>query len=158
MRRIGLIGFGSIAENGHLPAWQSFDGVEVVAVADLSADRLDRARCLLPDAELYETPLALIERAGVDGVDICTPPSTHVDLIEAACKQGMADIVCEKPLVVSEEEFVRVAHARARSGSRVVSVNNWMHSDLNRHILTALRAGAIGTVEQAQISIGRPDC
>src|SRR3954449_5600991 len=99
MRRVGLVGFGSIAENGHLPAWQSFPDVEVVAVADLSPQRLERARELLPGAALYDTPLDLIRSADLDGVDICTPPSTHTDLILAACERGVGDIVCEKPLV-----------------------------------------------------------
>src|SRR5919206_3946530 len=139
MRRIGLIGFGSIAEHGHLPAWQAFPDVEVVAVADLSARRLDHAREVLPDASLYDTPLDLITGADIDGVDICTPPSTHLDLILAACGRGLEDIVCEKPLVLSEEEYVRVAHAREASGSRVISVNNWMHSDLNRQVLNVIR-------------------
>src|SRR5436190_21076199 len=111
-QRIGLVGFGSIAEHGHLPAWQSFDEVEVAAVADLSPERLDRARQLLPNARLFDSPAELIERAEVDGVDICTPPATHADLLLAACLRPLRDIVCEKPLVLSEDEYVGVARAR----------------------------------------------
>lgn len=158
MRRVGLVGFGRIAEHGHLPAWESFDDVEVVAVADLSPNRLDRARSLIPAAALYDSPLELLARAELDGIDICSPPNTHVDLIVAACQRGLADIVCEKPLVLSEDEYVRVAQAKQRSASRIVSVNNWMHSDLNRHISGALQQGAIGTVERVELRTGRPDC
>lgn len=158
MRRIGLVGFGSIAEHAHLPAWQSFPDVEVVAVADLSASRLDQARTVVPDAQLFDSPRELIERANVDAIDICTPPSTHVDLIVAGCARGLSDIVCEKPLVLSEEEYIRVARARTASGSRVVSVNNWAHSDLNRSVVSALQENAIGQVCSVDLRIGRPDC
>lgn len=158
MRRIGLIGFGAIAEHGHLPAWQSFRDVEVVAIADLSADRLDRARASVPSAELYDSPSELIDRADIDGVDICTPPTTHASLILAACRRGLADIVCEKPLVLSEDEYIAVARAKDAAGSRVISVNNWAHSDLNRHVSAALDEGAIGDVERVELRIGRPDC
>jgi predicted dehydrogenase len=157
VRRIGLVGFGSIAEHGHLPAWLSFEGVEIVAVADISGSRLDRARRIVPAATLYDSPFELIERADVDGVDICTPPGTHADLISAACRRGVADIVCEKPLVLSEEEYVQVERAKERSGSRVISVNNWAHSDLNRTVRTALAAGAVGAVREVELRIGRPD-
>jgi predicted dehydrogenase len=157
-RRIGLVGFGSIAENGHLPAWQSFPEVEVAAVADLSPARLDRARELLPGAALYDAPVELIARADVDGVDICTPPNTHAGLILAACRRGLTDVVCEKPLVLSEDEYVEVARARRDSGSRVISVNNWVHSDLNRLVGAAIRDGAIGEVRSVELRIGRPDC
>jgi UDP-N-acetylglucosamine 3-dehydrogenase len=156
MCRIGLVGFGSIAEKGHLPALQSFSGVEVVAVADVSAERLARARELLPNATLYDSPLDLITGGEVTGVDICTPPNTHADVIIAACARGLADVICEKPLVLTEEEYRRVARAREQSGSRVVSVNNWMHSDLNRHVSAVLNAETIGSVHSIELRTGRP--
>lgn len=156
MRRVGLVGFGSIAEHGHLPAWHSFAGVEVAAVADLAPERLEQARALLPRAELYTSSLDLIARADVDLVDICTPPGTHMDLILAACDRGLGDIVCEKPLLLSEEEYLRVASARRRSHSRVVSVNNWIHSDLHRHVSVAIAQGAIGAVKRVELRTGRP--
>ena len=156
MRRIGLVGFGSIAENGHLPALRSFPGVEVVAVADVSSQRLTRARELLPYATLYDSPLDLIRDGDLTGVDICTPPNTHADLIVAACGQGLADVICEKPMVLTEDEYRRVARAREESGSRVVSVNNWVHSDLNRHVSAVLNAEAIGSVHSIELRTGRP--
>src|SRR5207253_2582028 len=129
MRRVGIIGFGSIAENGHLPAWEAFPGVEVVAVADLSAERLESAGRLLPEAQLYESASDLIAHSDIDTLDICSPPSSHARLIVAACDRGIRDIVSEKPFVLSGTEYADVARARERSGSRIVSVNNWMHSD-----------------------------
>lgn len=156
MRRMGLVGFGSIAEHGHLPALQSFPGVQVVAVADVSAERLARAHELLPEATLYESPIDLITGSDLTGVDICTPPNTHADLIIAACGRGLVDVICEKPLVLTEEQYRRVAHARKVSGSRVVSVNNWMHSDLNRYVSSVLKEETIGAVHSIELRTGRP--
>ncbi len=156
MQRFGLLGFGSIAEHGHLPALQSFSQLEVVAVADISPGRRARARELLPNAEIYESPEELIARADVQGVDICAPPSTHADLIVAACERGVKDIVCEKPFVLFESDYRRVSAARDKSGARVVSVNNWQYSDLYGHVSTVLRAGEIGTVRSVELRTGRP--
>ncbi|GAC1325147.1 MAG: Gfo/Idh/MocA family oxidoreductase [Chloroflexota bacterium] len=158
IKKVGLVGFGSIAEHSHLPAWQSLPGVEVVAVADLSSARLDQARSLVPGATLYDSPMELIERGNVDLVDICAPPAAHARLLVAACGRGLKNIVCEKPFVLTEDEYTRVAWARTASGSRIVSVNNWVHSDLNRHVLATLRAGTIGAVQSVDLHIGRPDC
>lgn len=157
MRRIGLIGFGSIGEHGHLPALLSFPGVEVVAIADLAPERRRQAQILLPQAELYAEPHALIAQAKIDCLDICSPPMTHADLIEAACRRGIADIISEKPFVLTRDAYRRVAEARARSGSRVISVNNWMHSDLNQQVLGVLRAGDIGRIRSVWLRTGRPD-
>jgi predicted dehydrogenase len=157
MRRVGLIGFGSIAEHGHLPAWHSFPGVRVAAISDLSPERLQAAGNRLPDAQLFGSGAELIARSDVDILDICSPPSSHVDLLLAACERGIADIVSEKPFVLSEEEYARVARARAGSGSRVVSVNNWMHSDLHRQVSRVLSHDTIGAVQHVRLRTGRPD-
>lgn len=157
MQRVGLIGFGSIAEHGHLPALQSLPGVEVGAVADLAPARRRRVRELLPRAEIYSEPLELIAQAEIDCLDICSPPITHAELIEAACRRGIPDIISEKPFVLTPDAFRGVAEARERSGSRVISVNNWMHSDLNQQVLGVLRAGEIGRVRSVLLRTGRPD-
>jgi predicted dehydrogenase len=157
MRHVGIIGFGSIAEHGHLAAWHAFPGVRVVAVSDISAQRLDAARELLPEARLFDSGLDLIARSEVDILDICSPPSSHADFIASACERRIARIVSEKPFVLSEDEFARVARAREESGSRIVSVNNWMHSDLHRNVASSLHSDAIGAVRHIQLRTGRPD-
>ncbi|MGH2443450.1 MAG: Gfo/Idh/MocA family protein, partial [Chloroflexota bacterium] len=130
MIRAALVGYGSIAEHGHLPALLSFPQVQIVAVADISPARLARARLQLPDAQLFDSPSQLIESVEPDLLDICSPPNTHAQLIEAACGRSIPTIVSEKPLVLTEHQYERVASARAAAGNRVISVNNWMHSDL----------------------------
>jgi predicted dehydrogenase len=157
VHRIALIGFGAIAEHAHLPALRSFPEIEVVAVADLSPARRERVRELLPHAAVFDAPLDLIANADVTGVDICTPPGTHAELIEAACARGLRTVVCEKPFVLSEEEYARVCDARVRSGATVVSVNNWMHSHLDRRVREVLEAGSIGPVQRIVLQTGRPD-
>jgi len=157
VRRLGLVGFGSIAEHGHLPAWRAL-GVEVTAIADLSPQRLDAARHLLPDTALFDAPLDLIREADIDLLDICTPPGTHAALLLAACARELPDIVCEKPLVLDEETYLAVARARAESGSRIICVNNWAYSDLNGNVRDVLAAGSIGEIRRVLLRIGRPDC
>lgn len=155
MRRVGLIGFGSIAENAHLPAWHSFPGVQVTAIADTSRQRLARAQTLLPQACLYDSPLELIAGAEIDCLDIASPPSTHAHFMEAACSRGIGAIICEKPFVLSTDEFLRVVRASDRSGTRVASVNNWLYSDLNQTVKSILAAGEIGEVRNVQLKTGR---
>ena len=56
----------------------------------------------------------VIEAPDVDIVDICTPPGTHAELVEAAAGAGKA-IVCEKPLAADYDGAGRAAHG-GRSG------------------------------------------
>ena len=49
--------------------WLSFFGIRA-AIADVSPERLNRARSLVDGAALYDDPLQLIAHAQVDVVDI----------------------------------------------------------------------------------------
>lgn len=154
MRRIALAGFGSIAEHGHLPALRAL-GYEVVAVADVTPERLIRAQALLPGAELFSSPEALIASAQAEVLDICAPPSTHADWMVAACERGIPAIVCEKPFVLSIDDYARVAAARARSGATILSVNNWMYSDLYQTVAGVLASGRIGELRSIRLHTAR---
>lgn len=155
MHRIGFIGFGTIAEHGHLPALLSFPEIEVVAVADLSCERRKRARAVLPGAEIYDAPFDLLRHRDLTGIVICTPPNSHAVLIEAACRRGLQTVICEKPFVLSAAEYAQVRHARDRSGARVISVNNWMHAHLNRRVREVVSAGWIGDIKAVRLHTGR---
>jgi predicted dehydrogenase len=54
---------------------------------------------------------------GVEIVDICTPPGTHGEIVEAAAEAGKA-IVCEKPLAADYDNARRAAEAVRRNGAR----------------------------------------
>jgi predicted dehydrogenase len=53
---------------------------------------------------------ASVQRDDVDVVDVCTPPGTHAEIIEAAARAGKA-VVCEKPLAASYADGLRAVLA-----------------------------------------------
>jgi predicted dehydrogenase len=57
----------------------------------------------------------LVERADLDIVDICTPPGTHAEIVEAASAAGKA-VLCEKPLAADYASARRAAEAAHASG------------------------------------------
>jgi predicted dehydrogenase len=59
----------------------------------------------------------VIEDPAVEIVDVCTPPGTHAEIVEAAAQAGKA-IVCEKPLAADYEGALRAAAAVRRTGVR----------------------------------------
>jgi predicted dehydrogenase len=56
-----------------------------------------------------------IEREDVQVVDVCTPPGTHAEIIEAAAAAGKA-VVCEKPLAASYADGLRAVQAVQHAG------------------------------------------
>jgi predicted dehydrogenase len=51
----------------------------------------------------------------VDIVDVCTPPGTHAEIVEAAVAAGKA-VLCEKPLAADYLTAARAARAAAEAG------------------------------------------
>jgi len=57
----------------------------------------------------------LVERPDVDIVDVCTPPGTHAEIVEAAAGAGKA-VLCEKPLAADYASAEAAAKAAADAG------------------------------------------
>jgi len=83
----------------HAHAVRAAGGV-VTAVAGSSQASAEAAASVLGARTAAESPEALIARADVDVIHICTPNATHADLARKAIAAGKP-VVCEKPLATS---------------------------------------------------------
>src|ERR1700694_335063 len=98
--RGAVVGYGFIASRGHLPAYleraKRQGDVEITAAADVCPARRERAQRELPGVRLYSSYQALLraEADDLDFVDICTPPSAHLDIAQAALERGL-HVLCE---------------------------------------------------------------
>jgi predicted dehydrogenase len=148
-RRGALIGLGNVAVHGHLPGWRVRGDSVIVAATDASPAREAVCRAALPAARWHESVESLLDAEDLDFVDICTPPSSHAALIEAALRRGR-HVLCEKPLVGSPGELERLT-GLARSARVVLhTVHNWHHAPLVRATDAAIRAGRIGRVRTVE--------
>ena len=146
-RRGAVVGLGNVAVHGHLPGWQARGDCEIVAVADASPARQAECRIRLPAARWHDSVESLLAGETLDFVDICTPPSSHAPLIEAAIARGL-HVLCEKPLVAAPDELARLAGLARSAGVVLHTVHNWHHAPLVRATDAAIRAGRIGRVRE----------
>ncbi len=158
IHRVGIVGFGKIAESAHAPAWMALPSADIVAVADTCPVRRATALEAFPHAHVYGTCADMLRKETLDVLDVCTPPNDHAPSIVAGCSAGIRRIVCEKPLTAAPCEYRTIASARALSSSQVYTVNSWFHSDLHRLVSAVLRDGTIGPVTHVQLRTLRPDC
>jgi predicted dehydrogenase len=145
MRRGALIGFGNVARHGHLPGWQRRTDVELVAVADVRAERRDAVALEVPGAARYVCAETLLESTALDFVDICTPPATHAALAASALERGI-HVLCEKPLVGSLDALRRLRRLAAARRLVVHTVHNWHHAPIVRRTQALLADGAVGDI------------
>src|SRR5262245_15884236 len=132
-KRLGaLIGFGNIAEKGHWPAYAKAlasdpTPVEIVAVMDPSPERRAAAEALKPGVRTYASVEDLFRTEQFDFVDICTPPAAHAALALEALRRG-AHVLCEKPLVLSAEDYVALNREAVARDRTVFPVHNWAYA------------------------------
>ncbi|WP_040493283.1 Gfo/Idh/MocA family protein [Ilumatobacter nonamiensis] len=149
--RVGVVGLG--IGRLHVGAWAEVDGAEVTVVADTAERRRNKA------AEVWGIPavdsLDAVLAAGVDVVDLCTPPRFHEAQIERCLEAGV-HVVCEKPLVdsVAACDRLRVVADRAgdESGARLMPIMQYRFGDGARRARALIDAGLVGRLYTASAS------
>lgn len=150
--RLGLIGCGFFAQN-HLHAWKDLEpeGVELVAVCDIDADKAKAA------AEKFRVPFwttdaeTMFRDGGLGLVDIATQMRTHLPLVEMALRHRVPTIV-QKPFGQDLGEVRRMVAAAEASGTFLAVHENFRFQQPMQKIAEVLASGAIGTPSWARIS------
>jgi predicted dehydrogenase len=142
-----MVGFGFIAERGHLPAYALHGDVEITAVADINPERRARAAKALPKARIFTSHAALLaETSGsLDFLDVCTPPSAHAEVALDAMNAGL-HVLCEKPLATSVPD-ARAMLSKATESRRVLyPAHNYRHAPVIKAVRSILDEGTLGAV------------
>ncbi len=136
---IGMIGMGRQAYYSNVKSFLSSADVQVVAVCDVDAWRLENGRSAVEQhyakdsssgafhgCAKYRDFRDLLARADIDAVMISTPDHWHVPMAIAAAKAGK-DVSCEKPLTLCIAEG-RVLSDTVRRYSRVFRTDSEFRS------------------------------
>src|ERR1700743_149634 len=116
--RGALIGCGFFARN-HLNAWRDLEGVEIVALCDADAGRLEVAGRDFGIERRYTDAAQMLRGEKVDFVDIATTVASHRPLVELAASHRVAAI-CQKPFAASLEDAQAMVVACEEAGVRLM--------------------------------------
>ncbi len=120
MLKGGIIGFGAVGQNLTNVIRQYFDDVDIVAVCNRSAAKLDIAREQFGIMQLTHDPEELCSW-DVDFVMVLSSNYAHRQHVEIAARHGK-HIFCEKPIATSIEDADAMIRAVEKAGV-VNSVN-----------------------------------
>lgn len=140
-----MIGFGNMAEKGHLPGWLKEPRISLQAVCEPNPERRRRAGRLLPGVRTYASPRELFARESLDFVDVCTPPPSHAALMVEALRQGV-HVLCEKPFVATRAELEKVRSLSTEKKRIAFPVHNWKDAPVLAKAIDWVRQGLIGKV------------
>lgn len=153
--RVGVIGCGywgpKIVRNfAELPQ------VHLVAVADLSEDRLREIAVSYPELALFADYRAMLRPADIDAVAIATPVSTHFR-IAADCLQHGKHVLVEKPLVASSAEAEDLVEMAERQGLVLMVGHTFEHNpavEVLRDLVASEELGDVYYVNATRVNLG----
>lgn len=147
--RVGLMGCGTVAMYGHLPALKSEAGLELVALFDLDAPRLKMAQ------EKFVVPQAFTDtesffNSGLDAVVVTSPAGAHLQNVLDAARHGK-HVLCEKPLALTEADAERMIQEMQRAKLMLFTSFVYRFSPVALEIKRLLQEGAIGRVASLRL-------
>jgi len=147
MFKLGIIGCGRIAEEGHAPALEELrNEVQVTALADSSRERLRvlGTRFNVPEGSRYTNYKRLLDAERLDIVDIALPHFLHEKAAVAAA-QHKVNILIEKPLATSVKSAGRIVNAVNENGVIMCVFHNYRYNPVFMTALDLVKSGKIGT-------------
>ncbi len=145
--KAGVIGLGM--GWGHLAGYSSHPGVEVIAVADMQAEKLEKAQKEFHVARTYKDGYELIKNEKLDIISVAVPNFLHKPLVIAALESG-ANVLCEKPMAVNAVDAEAMLAAARQSGLKLGINFSFRFTPQSRAMKSVVEAGELGDIYYAR--------
>ncbi len=140
--KVGVIGCG-FQGSLHVQCLRAVEDVDVVAVCDTDASRLEEVGSANRVANRYADYRDLLDNHDLDLVTVCTMPVHHMRMTVDAFATG-AHVLCEKPLALDATEGREMLRAAA-AADRTLGIGFNMRFTPNARIIKRhIDAGALG--------------
>lgn len=144
--KIGIVGLGGMG-NVHMQAYKTMKNVEVFALCDIVAEKMDKAveAYGFTSAKKYEKFSDLIADANVDAVDIATPNYLHSVIAIEALNAGK-HVFSEKPDCMYAEQCEEMKAAAEKSGKTLMVMRNNRYYEPSVFLKDYINAGKMGEI------------
>jgi predicted dehydrogenase len=143
--RVAVIGAGYWGPN-LIRNFNEAPAAEVVAVADLSADRLAPIRKRYPSVRVTTDHRETLADPSVDAVAIATPIATHRALCEEAFAAGK-HVLVEKPLAGTVADAEAIVAAARRAARTLMVGHTFVYNPAVTAVRRAIERGDLGKIQ-----------
>ncbi len=146
--RVGVIGVGQIGKH-HLNNYQSIDGADVVAIADIDEAEANRVSERYNIPNVYTNFRDLLKRDDIEAVDVCLHNNFHSPVTVAALQAGK-HVFCEKPMAGAYRDAESMYQAAQETGKKLsVQLRN-IFSKETKAAKELIDAGELGRIYHAR--------
>jgi len=146
--RVGIIGIGGMG-GGHAKniVAGKVEGMKLVAVADINPARLDWAKELDPEIEVFDDALKLMDSGLVDAVIVATPHYYHPVYVTEALKRDI-HVMSEKPAGVYTKAVRELNELASRSKATYAIMFNQRTNCVYRKMKEIVDSGSMGRIRR----------
>lgn len=151
--RVGIIGTGSWARYGHIPALQSLSDFDVVALAGRNKEKVEKYASQFGIRQAYGSPEALLANPDIDLVVVLAPTPEHGRLAKAVIEAGK-DVYSEWPLSTTTAESQEILTlAREKRVKHIVGLQR-RFSPSSRYWHDLIKQRVVGKIRAVRMSVG----
>ncbi|MGD0232039.1 MAG: Gfo/Idh/MocA family oxidoreductase [Syntrophorhabdales bacterium] len=143
-RADSVIGFGYWGPN-IVRNFNAVDGAKVVAVCDLNADLLKKAKANYPAIDISSDPADILTSSEIDAVAVITPVYTHYDLAKKALDNGK-HVFVEKPFTSTSVQARRLIGLAERKRLTMMVDHTFLFTGAVRRIKELIDEGELGKI------------
>jgi UDP-N-acetyl-2-amino-2-deoxyglucuronate dehydrogenase len=148
--RVGLVGCGRISKN-HFEALRKVDGLDLVAVCDIDAERANSAG-EAQGVPAYGSLEEMLRSAEIDLVVVCTPSGIHSAQGTLVARAGK-HVVTEKPMALSLTQADELVRACDSAGVQLFVVKQNRLNPPIQLLKRAVDKGRFGRIYMANVTV-----
>ncbi|WP_191557369.1 inositol 2-dehydrogenase [Metabacillus idriensis] len=152
---IGIIGIGRIGKL-HVENLLRHPLVTVKSISDVMAESLKEWASSAGISHVTNDYQELLIDSEIDAVFICSPTSTHTDIIKEAAKAGK-HIFCEKPISLTYDHSLNALEAVEEADVKLQVGFNRRFDHNFKKIYETVKSGTIGTPHIVKITSRDPE-
>jgi UDP-N-acetylglucosamine 3-dehydrogenase len=130
----------------HAAGYAALPDVRLVAVADVNLAAAQELAADLDIPSVYESYEELLLTEHPDLISICTPPASHLDVVQKAVAAGVKAIHCEKPIALSYADALEMHRITQDAGVLLTFNLQRRFEPVHRFGREQVQSGVIGDV------------
>lgn len=154
--KIGIIGATGFATEKMLPQLKDIDFAEIVAIQGRDSVKIKKVAEDFGIGKSFTDVKEMLLSNEYDLIYIATPPYQHFSDIQTCLESGtVRNILCEKPIVLSEEELLKLSDLSKKYPSTKMYVGHHIRQQKAiKDLLDTVSSGVIGEIVYAEGSWG----
>ena len=149
--KIGIIGCGQMGR-WHFRGYREAPGAQIVGFVD---EQFDRAQNFAKEAKCraYRNHREMIANEKLDGVSICTVPSSHYGIVLDLLKGGI-HVLCEKPLAITVPEAEAMTKLASEKDLLLLTAFKFRFFEEVQAAKNLLQQGGLGKILSFRLMFG----